>query len=76
MSRSSSKSMKIPESEEILVRYYNRSGSLLYVMTSNYFRSEFTLYEMQENGHKKVESGLSPLSLEEKYKVYEAMTRE
>lgn len=69
------KKYKFPKGEVRWVGYYNKSGDLLYIMTSKEKDREFYfLYEAQEDGtFKKLGKSRNPTELEKKFGVAEKM---
>lgn len=69
------KKYKYPKGETRWVGYYDKSGELLYIMTSKEKDREFYfLYEAQQDGtFKKLGKSRSPAELEKKFSVAEKM---
>lgn len=68
--------IKYPKDETVWCRYNNRSGRTVFFITSKgYDRSAYFLYEVQQdNTCKKLGKSKSPVDLEKKYKVMEAIS--
>ncbi len=68
--------IKYPKDETVWCCYNNRSGQTMFVITSKgYDRSAYFLYEVQQdNTCKKLGKSKSPLDLEKKFKVMEAIS--
>lgn len=68
---------KVPNGEIGWVGYYNRSGKLIFVLTSKEKdRSWYFLYEVDGNTMKKLGKAHTPPELENKYHVLEKMHEE
>ena len=68
---------KVPKGEIGWVGYYNRSGKLIFVLTSKEKdRSWYFLYEVNGNTMKKLGKAHTPPELENKYHVLEKMHEE
>lgn len=69
------KKYKYPKGETRWVGYYDKSGELLYIMTSKEKDREFYfLYEAQQDGtFKKLGKSRNPTELEKKFSVAEKM---
>ena len=64
---------KIPSSEIEWVEYLNREHKPLFLLTSKESRDSYFLYEILDDGYKRIGKASSPIALEEKYKVIERM---
>lgn len=51
---------KINPEEKIWVRYLNENKELTHIVTSNRLRTEYYLYEIQNNEPVKIQSAVSP----------------
>lgn len=66
--------IKYPKGEIVWVSYYNSEHKLLFVVTSKPIRDYYYLYELKEDGFKKLGRAQNPAELEEKFKVNEKMS--
>lgn len=64
---------KIPSSEIEWVEYLSREHKPLFLLTSKEQRDFYFLYEILDDGYKRIGKATSPIALEEKYKVIERM---
>lgn len=65
--------MKYPAGEIVWVGYYNGSGDLRYIITSKPTRDWYFLYEVVEDGFKKLGRDKEPPALVRKYGVMEGI---
>lgn len=66
--------LKYPKGEEVWVKYYNKAGDLLFILTGKLNnRDWFYLYELAGGEFKKLGKAHEPTELEKKYKVAEKM---
>lgn len=63
----------LPKGESIAVRYVKNNGDLCFVMSTDYMRTSYTLYEYKDGKLKRVGKGANPLTLEERYSVSDAI---
>ncbi len=68
--------IKYPKGEIVWVCYNNRDGETRFIVTSKGLdRSAYFLYEIQQDGAcKKLGKSRSPIDLEKKFKVLEAVS--
>lgn len=68
--------IKCPKGETVWVCYNNRNGETMFIVTSKGAdRSAYFLYEVQkDNTCKKLGKSRSPVDLEKKFKVLEAVS--
>lgn len=68
--------IKYPKDETVWCCYSTRGGQIRFVVTSKSFdRSAYFLYEVQQdNTCKKLGKSKSPVDLEKKFKIVEAIT--
>lgn len=64
---------KYPKGERVWVGYYNSNHELRFILTSKDSRDFYFLYEMVEDGSRKLGKARSPTELEEKFRVYQRM---
>lgn len=65
---------KTPKGEHAWVGYYNKTGSLLFIITSkNSSRDLYYLYRNAGGTFEKIGKGKDPIELCEKHRVYEKM---
>lgn len=64
---------KYPKGERVWVGYYNSNHELLFILTSKDSRDFYFLYELVEDGFRKLGKARSPMELEEKFRVYQRM---
>jgi len=65
---------RYPKSEIPAVRYLNKDGIPIYLITRNSVGDQFFLYEIVgKDDYKKLGKSKSPVELEEKYKITEKM---
>ena len=64
---------KIPSSEIEWVEYLSREHKPLFLLRSKEPRDFYFLYEILDDGYKRIGKATSPIALEEKYKVIERM---
>lgn len=67
--------MKIPKNEILRVSYM-ANGSPIFLLTEDRAKGAFVLYGMTEDGPKKLGRAASPAELEEKFGVYERISKE
>ena len=66
--------LKYPKGEKGWVSYYNRSGKLIFIMTSKEnSRDWYFLYEVDGDKLKKLGKARTPPELEDRYDVLEKM---
>ena len=65
--------LKYPKGEHVWVGYYNRSGDLLFIITSKESRDWYFLYQLVDGAFKKLGRAHEPDELVEKYKVHDAI---
>lgn len=62
--------IKIPKGEVAWLRYYNKEGKCMFLMTSKPLRDYYYLYEVQSGGSvKKLGRSRNPAELEEQFDV-------
>lgn len=68
--------IRYPKDETVWCCYSNKAGRIMFLITSKGFdRSAYFLYEvLQDNTCKKLGKSKSPIDLEKKYKVMEAIS--
>ena len=64
---------KIPSTEIEWTEYFNRDEMPIFLVTSKESRDFYFLYEILNGGFKRLGKTISPIALEEKYKVIERM---
>lgn len=69
--------MKIPASEDQCVTYHADNGNELFVMTSKFVGggTVYTLYKNTDGDYERLGRGPSPLELETKFHIWEAITQ-
>lgn len=66
--------MKVPRNEMVWTQYYDKSGTLRFLLTAkDGSRDTYIMYESVDGELRKVGKGKSPLELEEKFKVNKAI---
>ena len=65
--------LKYPKGEIVWTGYYNKKDQLLFILTSKPQRDYYYLYEVTDDGFKKLGRSKNPKELEEKFKVHETM---
>lgn len=66
---------KIPSNEIEWVEYLNREHKPLFLLTSKESRDFYFLYEILDNGYRKIGKATSPIALEEKFRVIDLMVK-
>ena len=66
---------KIPSNEIEWVEYLSRNHRPLFLLTSKEIRDFYFLYEVVDDGFKRLGKAPSPIALEEKYSVIERMLK-
>lgn len=66
---------KIPSAEIEWTEYFNCDKIPLFLVTSKESRDFYFLYEILNDGFKRLGKAISPIALEEKYKVIERMRK-
>jgi hypothetical protein len=64
---------KIPSTEIEWTEYLDRDEIPIFLVTSKESRDFYFLYEILNGGFKRLGKAISPIALEEKYKVIERM---
>ena len=64
---------KYPKGEHVWVGYYNRSGQLLFIVTSKESRDWYYLYKLENGTFKKLGKAREPPELEQKYEIHKAI---
>lgn len=67
---------KIPSSEIGWTDYFDRNHKLLFIVTSKETRDYYILYEVLENGFRRLGKAPSPIALEEKFKVIDQLSND
>ena len=62
-----------PKGETSLVRYFNMSGELRYILTTNIYYDAFYLYELSGDKFIKLGKAKTPVELEKKYEIIEKL---
>lgn len=68
--------MTYPRGEIVWTGYYNRSGDLLFIITSKETREYYFLYEYRDDAFVKLGKAKNPLELTERFHVHEKMCEE
>lgn len=63
--------MPAPRGERLFTGYYNRQGTLLFVITAKETRDYYYLYEVKDDVYTKLGRSRNPLDLVEKFNVME-----
>lgn len=61
--------LKYPKGEHVWAGYYNRSGDLLFIITSKETRDWYYLYQLVDGAFKKLGKAHDPSELVEKHSV-------
>ena len=65
--------MRYPRGEIVWIGYYNKDHKLLFVITSKPARDYYFLYGVENGELKKLGRAKTPIELEAKYKVMDAV---
>lgn len=68
--------MTYPKGEIVWTGYYNKAGTLLFIITSKESRDYYYLYEYRDDAFNKLGRAKSPVELEERFHVHEKMCEE
>ena len=65
--------VKYPAGETVWIRYLNKNGETLFILTSKPQRDKYNLYELKDGAFAKLGTAKEPPELTEKFHVYERM---
>ena len=68
--------MIYPKGETVWTGYYDRAGTLLFIITSKESRDFYYLYECHNDAFTKLGRAKNPLELVERFHVHEKMREE
>ena len=64
---------KYPANEIVWVSYFDKTGNLLFIMTSKPTRDQYMLYELKNGKFVRLGKAKSPDTLEEQFKIDELL---
>lgn len=68
-------SVNYPKGEDICVRYHNRAGELIFLLTNKLGSEYYFLYEYRDNVFNRIGKSKSPAEIEERFNIQEIMNK-